>query len=217
MSIGKKALLTDGKKWQWVISFIIIAPFHLWSDYFKGACLGLRWPRESVQFPHCVNIQDIHTYLPLKRRKHTQIFKETGTVWLAWRAEGWHGFHFSCVDTPGRVMEWGHRWHWRGLSGAHRPLLKEPLTSWKVNWLCTIRPVLAFPSKWSGAIPSKGKLWNPNLSNLVPRQKSVFPIKKGHTKLSQILFKVLWMCNLKYFLSTSLIFLCLTPEEINQS
>ena len=101
--------------------FIIIVPFHLWSDYFKGACLDLRWPWESVRLPHCVNIQDKHTYLPLKRRKQTQIFMETGTVWLAWRAEGWRNFHFICVDTPGGVIEWGHRWNRRGLSGAHRP------------------------------------------------------------------------------------------------
>lgn len=127
--------------------FIIIVPFHLWSDYFKGACLDLHWPWESVQLPHCVNIQDKHTYLPLKRRKQTQLFTVTGTVWLAWTAEGWHSFHFSCVDTPGGVIEWGHRWNRRGLSGAHRPLLKELLTSWEVKGFCIIRPVLAFPLK----------------------------------------------------------------------
>lgn len=39
-----------------------------------------------------------------------QIFKGTETVWIPWRAEGWHGFYFSCVDVPEEVMGWGHRW-----------------------------------------------------------------------------------------------------------
>ena len=104
VSIGTKALLTEGKKWQWMISLWlqplsirgqIILRGHAWTFLDHG----------NLSNFHTVNIQDKHTYLPLKRRKQMQIFMETGRVWLAWRVEGWRSFHFSCVNTPGAVME----------------------------------------------------------------------------------------------------------------
>lgn len=85
---------------------------------------------------------------------------------------------------------------------------------------------LLFLPKVTGVIPSKDKLQNPNLSNLVPRQasllgaqthgKGLVSYRKDTPKFSQLLSKILWMCNLKYLLSIALIFLCLTLEKINQ-